>query len=161
VTIDKKKIIAAMRAQLAEEAQVIARAASSAREAATHEEAKPENDKDTRAIEASYLAGAQAARARELETIATSLEFLTLRDHANGLPISVSAFVFARVNGAPARYFVAELGGGVKVNVEGHLVHIVSPESPLGSALIGREKGEEIVLKVPGGVREIEIVDVL
>jgi hypothetical protein len=38
------------------------RAHADARAGATHEEAKPENDKDTRALEQSYLARGQAIR---------------------------------------------------------------------------------------------------
>lgn len=36
----------------------------------------------------------------------------------------------------------------------------ISVTSPLGQALIGREKGDEIKVKTPGGVQEYEIVDI-
>ena len=157
--MDKRRIIAALRAQITEEAQVVARAAASARDAATHEEAKPENDKDTRALEASYLAGAQLARVRELEKLSTALEFLELRDH-RGLGVAVSALVLAEVNGVTQRYFLVPFGGGTKVTVDGAEVQIVSPESPIGRALVGREAGDSIELRVPQGKREIEIVEV-
>src|SRR4029079_11978947 len=95
-TIDKKALIASLCEQLAEKQRTIEVAAEAAREAATHEESKPENDKDTRALEASYLAGAQAARARELKAVLNALSFLPLRAFGAGDPIDLSALVEAR-----------------------------------------------------------------
>ena len=51
---------------LAADLETLERAQQAAIEGATHEEAKPENDKDTRALEASYLARGQAMRLEEL-----------------------------------------------------------------------------------------------
>jgi len=36
----------------------------------------------------------------------------------------------------------------------------ISVTSPLGQALIGRERGDEIKVKTPGGIQEYEIVDI-
>ncbi len=36
----------------------------------------------------------------------------------------------------------------------------ISVTSPIGKALIGREVGEEVTVKTPGGVRKFEIVDI-
>ena len=36
----------------------------------------------------------------------------------------------------------------------------ISVTSPIGRALIGKEVGDEVKVKTPGGVREIEIVDI-
>src|SRR5687767_406927 len=65
--IDKQALVTALLAKLEAELANMTKAANTAREAATHEEAKPENDKDTRALEASYLAAGQAERVRDLE----------------------------------------------------------------------------------------------
>jgi len=37
---------------------------------------------------------------------------------------------------------------------------IISVTSPLGQALIGKEAGDEVKAKTPGGVREFEIVEI-
>src|SRR5271170_3871202 len=76
--VDKRALVAELRADVARSIAVLTRAAGEARVAATHEEAKPENDKDTRAVEAAYLAGAQADRARDLEHTAASFASLDL-----------------------------------------------------------------------------------
>lgn len=55
----KQDLIAALERTL----ELLERAHADAAEGATHEEAKPEDDKDTRALEQSYLARGQAQRA--------------------------------------------------------------------------------------------------
>ena len=59
----KAELIAALTVAL----DTARRAHAAAIEGATHAEAKPENDKDTRGLEQSYLARGQAQRVAELE----------------------------------------------------------------------------------------------
>lgn len=65
----KKKLIELICAQLEKDLQTAIAAAVATYEAATHEESKPENEYDTRGLEASYLAGAQSKRAGEIEEL--------------------------------------------------------------------------------------------
>src|SRR3954468_23477478 len=134
------------------------RAAKDAREAATHEEAKPENDKDTRAIEASYLAGAQANRVRDLSGIVNALEFLPLRAFGPADPIAAAALVEIDVEGKRACYFLAPQGGGLRVTIDGVVVQVITPPSPVGRALLGRVAGEVVEVRTEGGLREYEII---
>lgn len=154
--VDKRALIQELRATIAREAAVLAAAARDAREAATHEEAKPENDKDTRAIEAAYLAGAQADRARELERTANALEFLVLRDFKDDDVIGLAAIVELDHEGTRSVYFVAPAGGGMKGSSNGVDVQVITPQSPMGQALVGRAVGDVIEVRK----REYEIVDV-
>ena len=64
---DKQQLLAALVAQLDGQVDGMSRRAREAAASATHEESRPENDKDTRAIEESYLARGQAKRAAEAE----------------------------------------------------------------------------------------------
>src|SRR5919199_112944 len=91
--LDKRALVQQLRDEIAKDVAVMSRAAQDAREAATHEEAKPENDKDTRAIEAAYLAGAQAERVRDLERTSAMLASLDLRPFRAEEPISSGALV--------------------------------------------------------------------
>ena len=171
--IDKRELLDLARASLAAELEVLRRAANAAREAATHEENKPENDKDTRAIEAGYLAGAQAERARALETAIAALAVLRPRAFAEDEPAALGALVelvelgeldererrgAGRGRGpGPRLYFLAPEGGGLEIEARGARVALVTPRSPLGSALVGRTAGEEIELGTPRGRRRFEI----
>jgi hypothetical protein len=100
----KRELVEKLVAELGREIGVLKQAAMASREAATHEEAKPENDKDTRAIEAAYLAGAQAERVRELERDLNALSFLTLRAFGEGDAIGISALVEVDLEGERLRW---------------------------------------------------------
>ena len=165
-TKDKHALIRELRAAVAREASVLTLAARSAHEAATHEESRPENDKDTRGLEAAYLAGAQAERARELERVENALAFMVLRSFTDGAPIALSALVEVELDGAHAHanarqwYFIAPVGGGMKASIDGVEVVVVTPQSPVGGALIGRVVGDVVTLRVKLGTREYEICSV-
>jgi transcription elongation GreA/GreB family factor len=55
-------------------------------------------------------------------------------------------------------YFVGPASGGLRVEVEGTLVRVVTPASPLGAALIGAEPGDE-VLDAEGRPFEVVSID--
>jgi transcription elongation GreA/GreB family factor len=156
----KQDLVRHLGAALARDLEVLRNAALASREAATHEEAKPENDKDTRAIEAAYLAGAQADRVRDLEATVNALGFLELRSFREGDPIALGALVELDRDGERSHYLLAPRGGGLETTFEGLRVQVVTPRSPIGQALVGKRVGETIELRRQGGVREYEIVGV-
>jgi len=180
----KRDLIRRLQADLAREIGVLRQAAAAAREAATHEEARPENDKDTRAIEAGYLAGAQAARVRDLEGVANALEFIELRAFGPDDGIAVSAVIELRAkrvssspggargarsptvetkldrDGERSRYFVAPQGGGMKSTFDGEPIQVITPRSPIGRAVLGKTVGDVVELQVDRGAREYEVVAV-
>jgi transcription elongation GreA/GreB family factor len=138
------------------------RAADDARSAATHEEAKPENDKDTRALEASYLAGAQAARVRDLEGAIKAIGQLDLLDlsHAGSAIQSSAVVVLEDEDGARTTFFLAPVGGGTTVSDGVTSAQVVTPQSPLGRMLLGRTKGDVIEMRGKAGLREMTILEV-
>jgi hypothetical protein len=151
----KSRLVAALRASLARALAPLEAAAHAAHDAATHPEARPENDKDTRALEAGYLAGAQSARAAELKRA------LAECDRA---PITAFAVLSLReeVKGRSSDHVVllSPWGGGEKLNDDGGVVAVVTPHSPLGAALVGRKTGDVVQVEMGARVREIEVVDV-
>jgi transcription elongation GreA/GreB family factor len=157
----KRALVDLLLAKLEEELATMRRAAKDAREAATHEEAKPENDKDTRALEASYLAGAQAARVRDLEGAIKAISGMALLDLEGGKLIQASAFVTLEDDDeARTTFFVAPFGGGTTLSVDHVTAQVVTPQSPLGQALLGRTQGDVIELRGKGPMREMTIVHV-
>src|SRR5207344_1896202 len=100
-------------------------------EGATHEEAKPENDKDTRALEQSYVERGQAMRVRELEMALVDTENMPLRAFREEDPIALGALVSVMEDDAERAFFIAPAGGGSRVAD----VQIVTPQSPIGRAL--------------------------
>ncbi len=146
----------ALRAQLAEmlaAALEVARAAHAAAvEGATNSEARPENSKDTRGLEQSYLARGQAQRVAELEAAVADTAALVLR-RSNA--IAMSAVVTIDEDGTERRFFVAPHGGGSELAGG---VQVVTPSSPLGRALIGKRVDDDVEVKLPGGTRAFVIV---
>ncbi|MBS1151446.1 MAG: uncharacterized protein H6Q89_3144 [Myxococcaceae bacterium] len=157
----KKKLIAALVKHVEAEMATMRKAALDAAEGATHAEAKPENDKDTRAIEASYLAAGQAERFRQLEASLKVLRGLELPELPKTAPIAATAVVTLEdEDGELTRFLMLPSFGGVVLEHEGQKVQVVTPPSPLGAALLGRTRGETIELRAKAGRRELTITDV-
>jgi transcription elongation GreA/GreB family factor len=161
MTMVKETVVAQLIAQAEAEVETAKRALASTREGATHEEAKPENDKDTRALEASYLAGGQAERVRELETIVTALKAIKAKVYGEGDPIGHGALItLESADETRIVCFMAPVGGGLRANCEGVDVQLVTPRSPLGQALVGNREGDDVEVQLQGKRREYSIVAV-
>lgn len=158
--LDKAALIAAAMAQLRRDADALRESARQTREGAVHEESRAENDKDTRGLEATYLARGQAARVEEMEEAITKLRFLELRAFGPDDPIGPSALVTLEGEDGERRYLLVPVAGGLRVEVDGRTVQLLTPASPLGRALVGKQTGDEMELRLRGRLREYEIVDV-
>jgi hypothetical protein len=158
--MDKPAILSALLEQLSSEISRATAAANRSRHDATHEEARPENDKDTRALETSYLARGQAQRVIDLEQAERQVRFMTLRDFGPDDPIDLSALVEVESDGASTWYLIAPAAGGRTVSHAGTNIDVLTPEAPLGRVLIGRVCGEDLELRVGARVRELSILHV-
>src|SRR5262245_54737800 len=98
---------------LEEQLSVLEQAYQAPREAATHEEAKPENDKDTRALEQSYVARGQAQRVEELRAGLADTRAMPIADFADGRPAALGAVVVVEENERELTFLLAPYGGGV------------------------------------------------
>ncbi len=139
------------------------RAHRATREGATHEEAKPENDKDTRALEQSYLARGQAVRIEELRAGVEAISALTTRAFDAHDPVALGALVTlcdadAEASSDTFAVLVSPHGGGHQL-AEGR-VRVVTPVSPLGRALVGKRVGDLSEMNAGGRQRQLEIVGI-
>lgn len=159
-TPDKHDLIAQLLAQAQGELRAARERALEAAEAATHEENRPENAKDMRSTEASYVARGQAAHVRELEGALVSLSQLRPRAFDADDAIALSALVEVAVGGQRATYFLVPALGGRRLQGPGGPVSTLTPESPLGRALLGLLEGESAVVPAPQGQRHVEVLAV-
>jgi transcription elongation GreA/GreB family factor len=136
--------------------KTLERAHQASREAATHEEAKPENDKDTRALEQSYVARGQAIRIEELRTNLVEVRAMPLHPFSEEQPVALGALVMVEENDQRFMIFLAPHGGGTALS--GGTVQVVTPRSPLGRALLGRRKGDDCEAQVGGRLRELSLL---
>jgi len=128
---------------------------------ATHEEAKPENDKDTRALEQSYLARGQALRVEELAHGVASALALRPREFDEQAPIALGALVTLESDdGASFRVLLAPTGAGIRLDDPDGEVRVITTASPLGRALIGAHAGDSAEYVGPSGHVALSIVGV-
>src|SRR5687767_1089803 len=103
------------------------RAQQATLEGATHEEAKPENDKDTRALEQSYLARGQAARVEELHRNVAEVRRMPIGELGESTTVVIGALVTIEEDDTRTILFVALHGGGSRL--ANGAVQVVTPKS--------------------------------
>jgi transcription elongation GreA/GreB family factor len=150
----KEQLVSALGADLATREK----AYRAAREGATHQEAKPENDKDTRALEASYLARGEAARVEELRAALAETQALPVQPFDGSSPVRIGALVEAEEEGEELLFWIVPHGGGTRL-AEGR-VQVLTPKSPLGQALLGMRAGDECEVRLAGKLRTLSVVAV-
>ncbi len=157
--MDKKKLIDQICSQL--EADLIAQksAAKATYEAATGEESKPENEYDTRALEASYLAGAQAKRVGEIEAQLTIYKYLEIKNFDAKTPVASTAIIELKdENEKTSRILLLPKGGGISLNWQGQPLQVITLESPLGEAVVGLKVGDSFLVEIGRHSKEYEII---
>ncbi|MBS7664352.1 GreA/GreB family elongation factor [Pseudomonas lalucatii] len=137
------------------------RAALSAHEAATHEENVAENKYDTLGLEAAYLAAGQARRVEEIRQALGAWQRLTLRPFADGQGIGLGALVWL----ADARdnrqcLLLGPDSAGLKLRWQTEEVLVISPRAPLGQRLLGCAAGDEVEIRIGGGLQRFAILRV-
>lgn len=137
------------------------RAAQTAYEAATHEENIAENKYDTLGLEASYLAAGQARRVEEIRQALALCQNLTLRPYDEQVGIQVGALLGLEDENSHEQWlFLAPDGAGLKVEVVGQTVTVITPRSPLGKGLLGKFEGDELEIVVAGTRQQFAVTEV-
>ncbi len=158
--MNKQTLLSMLIAQLESDLMMTKEAAQATYEAATNEESKPENEYDTRAVEASYLAGAQAQRASEIDRALSLFRNIELRNFTNQEPIAATALINLSLKDKKSSIFLLPLGGGTVVKFEGQTIKVVTPISNLGEALLGLRTGDVAEVKVGAQTLEYEILGI-
>jgi transcription elongation GreA/GreB family factor len=156
--IDKHALRDELARMIAADLDTRERAHRAAREGATHDEARPENDKDTRALEQSYLARGEAARVEQLRSALAEVQAMTLRSFFAEERAALGALVTLEEDGEELMLWLAPQGGGSRL-ASGR-VQVVTPASPLGRGILGKVAGDDLTVAVGGRTRELSVVRV-
>lgn len=156
----KRELVQSFIQQLENDLMTMKAAAKAAHEAATHEESKPENEYDTRGLEASYLAGAQAKRAAEIDEVLYLFRKLEFKDFKPEDPIAATALVELQMGPKKNWVLLMPKGGGVQITMAGQPIQILTPHTSLGAALVGLQAGDTAEFEVGATLRECEILNV-
>ena len=158
--VNKQKLIRAIIEKLRADLALYHKAAEFARAEATHEQSKAENKYDTRGLEASYLARGQSRQAAEITQAIAQFEKLALREFTADDPIETGALVKLQSGKETSMYFIGPRAGGTEITYENEEVLVITPESPLGSQLVGRTAGEKCELELGGRKQQFKIANV-
>jgi transcription elongation GreA/GreB family factor len=132
----KRDLLAQLESQLA----AYRAAHAAATEGAISDEARPENDKDTRGLEQSYLARGHAQRVADLEAGIAALAALPTTPMTK---VSVGALVTVEEDDKTRLFYVAGVGGGLTLTGD---VTVITPTAPVGRALLGKSSDDEAEL---------------
>ncbi|MFZ5525979.1 MAG: GreA/GreB family elongation factor [Pseudomonadota bacterium] len=147
--------------RLAEDLLQTEQAARVAHETATHEENIAENKYDTLGLEAAYLATGQARRAEAIRQAMAAWHQFRPRLYDASKGIQLGALVCLVDADDKQRHLFLGLDGGSMRLVSGdQLVQVISSESPLGRALLGKCEGDEVSIQVASIRQQFEVLRV-
>ena len=157
----KKRIHELIISRLAADLALFSVAAQTAHQASIHEENIPDNKYDTLSLEASYVAQGQANRAQEIKRALHAYRTLTLQPFREDAPIRLTALVTLEAEDGETRtLFIGPEEGGLKLNLDGEEILVITPGSPLGSDLIGKCPGDAVNLGIHRFKKDFEIIRV-
>jgi len=109
-------------------------------------------------------AGSDESRRQEIERQLVQVRFLPRREHRDPDDIIVPSCLIeleARTAERSVRSwcYVIPSGGGLVLAVDGKPVHVVTPQSPLGSALLGKKRGDQVEIVSGSMKRKMHITD--
>ncbi|MEI9897134.1 MAG: hypothetical protein WDN28_25540 [Chthoniobacter sp.] len=143
--MDKRAVIRMIVDQIGQDLHALITAAKATHAEATHEQNKPENKYDTRALEASYLAQGQSRQVAELERAKQEFESLSTAAALPDAPIDVGALLKLKQAKTETVYLLGPRAGGMEITFEGTEITVITPHSPIGRELMGKAQGDSIV----------------
>jgi len=100
----------------------------------------------------------ESPRRAEIESLLVMYRFLPSRTYAPSDPIIPTSLVELKIREVVSYAFIAPRGGGFITVVEGVPLQVLSPNSPLGEALLGKKTGDHVSIEVRDELRDYLIV---
>jgi len=108
--------------------------------------------------ELAEIASGDESRRAEIESLLVMYRFLPARTYSADEPIIPSSLVSLKIRDTLAYSFIAPRGGGFITTINGVPLQVLTPQSPLGEALLGKKSGDEVLVEVRGQTRNYLIV---
>lgn len=167
--MNKKELLEQLINHLQQDIDATLNAVNEAHALASHEQSKPENQYDTLALEAAYLAHGQSERIAELQRQVMLLNHFEFLDYNVDSRISVGALVCVQeldVDGVEAEWFwLLPVSGGVLLTVGEIDVRTITAKAPLADKLLGNYVGDEVALNLSLNTgdkkKQLEIIELL
>jgi transcription elongation GreA/GreB family factor len=159
--IDKNELLVLLRARVASRLEQLTSSQKAVQAGATHPDNKQEHAKDMRSTEASYLARGLAERVETMRDELRALELTRVRPFSPEDAAASGALVrLVDDRGGASIYFLSPAGAGEEIVVGGQTVVVITPRSPLGAELAGKECGDPVSVALPSGTLRAEIDDI-
>lgn len=158
--IDKKEILKLFIDALESDLHQLEASIQAAKDEATHEESKPENEYDTRALETGYLVKAQSKRILDAKEVIGTFKYITLKNFSEKDGIQATALIRIDNQGREQILFYMPSGGGRTLTFKSLKIQIITPSSPLGEALLGLKVGDVAIVEQGNDVKEFEILGI-
>ncbi len=147
--IDKQALVTLIINELKQAFNQAISAANEAHAAAVDEQSIAETQYDTLAIEASYLAEGQSKRVIELQAAINAYQTLHIIDFDENKPIALTALVqLSKDSQNKHWFFIGPAAGGFRCLIDAQHITIITPQSPMGLALIGKYQEDDIDIKL-------------
>jgi transcription elongation GreA/GreB family factor len=153
---NKIQIVNTIISALVDKRQQAITAANQAHAAAVDDQSVAETQYDTLAIEASYLAEGQSKRVNEYQQAIDAFTQLKLaltigNIHSINLGSLVQLSVVTKPNDW---FFIGPAAGGFQTQIAGQHITVITPNSPMGKALIGKQQDDDIEVLI--GLKKID-----
>lgn len=96
----------------------------------------------------------------EFKRLATVYRFLPRRDYDETDVIAPGVMALLEINAVKTYCYIAPEGGGLVLRVGGAPVQVITAQSPLGGALLGKSLGDEVQVMTQSGVRNYRILGI-
>jgi transcription elongation GreA/GreB family factor len=156
--VNKQNLLNKIIEAFEDEIKVTQQSAQDAQAEAMGNENLPQSQYDNRALEASRLAEAQRMRAQAAQKKLDVFRQLKLRNFKADDPVGATALVKVLHDKDELFFFIGPQGAGTVVDVNGTNVEVITPQSPLGEALMDQVVGDTVVVETPRGEHSYEIV---
>jgi transcription elongation GreA/GreB family factor len=156
--MNKDKLIQLIISELEKELNQAINAANEAHAAAVDDQSVAETQYDTLAIEASYLAEGQSRRVQELHTAISDYHSLKVIDYNQNSAIALSALVqLSKDTQEQHWFFIGPAAGGFRCALSEQRITVITPQSPMGLALLGKYQDDDIDIKL-GNTQLIDFI---
>lgn len=162
--MNKQTLLSQLIDQLQQEIDATKLAVDEAHALASHEQSKPENQYDTLALEAAYLAHGQSERIAELQRQILLLNHFEFPLFDEDSQIVAGAIVaIEQLNEADEKQWLwlLPVAGGNGLVSDGKEIRIVTPDAPLAKKLMGSFLGEVFELSLGHTKKQFEIIELL
>jgi hypothetical protein len=86
--------------------------------------------------------------------------FIDVKSFDASPPLAATALIELDCEGKKSLVFLMPKGGGLTVIFEGRAVQVLTPQSPLGEAVLGSRVGDSVEVEINGRELDYEIVGV-